>query len=784
MHSGQLSARLVLAIPSRDTTPAISSRRTVVAPMASFRPGLARRRRSQGSQDIPAPPAARVIRPNTPTRMLHDAADSGDLDLDIEDDEEELEIRDIEKDLEDPTGTALQKFCRYTRAKLARAERRVLDVGVGALISLNTLVMMLAHQQMGYDAAREIGEYDPGMDSLSISEDSFQQSWSPELAAWRVGGHSGESLGEAKHPGPGPLVSINTGGSPGKWELRSTENSLMLTCFMFRRLALLRLAGTPFDQSSPRWLQVLLSPILVSWQAGKGRLGRKQGAGKRTDFGQVPAETPFLSLGGKTVRDFGAMRWDGHDCIDWFITNDCPVLSWDQQLPVHVRDHVPDVFITIEEAFAVLFLLELCIRLWIHRLQFFRNFFNVFDAFLVALSLVDMLIIKPMAGRVNLVILRILRILKLTRSLRVMRTMRLFSGLRVLVAAVSAFLPSLFWSMLFLTIYMVLGGLLIGNFVMEFINDGGQDIEIRKWIWQHYGTSYRATYTMFQVTFAGCWPSYVNPLYENISHWYSVFFCAYVTFVVFAVMRVITAIFIKETLDAAGEDHEVVMSEKEATKQKYMRKLERVFHEVDTSGDGLISEDEFRGMMEDSCGTMPSLQNAWQFLAGLEVDLNESHSLFHMLADDEGQVSYTKFMEGARGETERASDDLSNELSGQFCPRQAFCTFFKYLERMIRAHGPAKSADVLCIRQDLEFIRKDLKQIKAAAIAEQDREHEGTLGRECGSPSRAASNRSLYARRSVEMTRIFTASANSRGNNQQYRNVARRGNALGSRANG
>ena len=95
--------------------------------------------------------------------------------------------------------------------------------------------------------------------------------------------------------------------------------------------------------------------------------------------------------------------------------------------------------------------------------------------------------------------------------------------------------------MLFLTIYMVLGGLLIGNFVMEFINDGGakvssclllcpllcyhkgQDIEIRKWIWQHYGasaallteaqslwmqystardansgTSYRATYTMFQ----------------------------------------------------------------------------------------------------------------------------------------------------------------------------------------------------------------------------------------------------------------------------------------------
>ena len=32
--------------------------------------------------------------------------------------------------------------------------------------------MMLLQQQMGYDAAQEFGEYDPGIDSLSISEDS------------------------------------------------------------------------------------------------------------------------------------------------------------------------------------------------------------------------------------------------------------------------------------------------------------------------------------------------------------------------------------------------------------------------------------------------------------------------------------------------------------------------------------------------------------------------------------------------------------------------------------
>ena len=34
------------------------------------------------------------------------------------------------------------------------------------------LLMMLLQQQMGYDAVQEFGEYDPGIDSLSISEDS------------------------------------------------------------------------------------------------------------------------------------------------------------------------------------------------------------------------------------------------------------------------------------------------------------------------------------------------------------------------------------------------------------------------------------------------------------------------------------------------------------------------------------------------------------------------------------------------------------------------------------
>ena len=81
---------------------------------------------------------------------------------------------------------------------------------------------------------------------------------------------------------------------------------------------------------------------------------------------------------------------------------------------------------------------------------------------------------------------------------------------------------------------------------------------MRLWAWTHYGTFYRAMYTMYEVTLAGCWPSYVRPLLENVSHWYAAFFVIYVAVVVFAVIRVITAIFLKDSMDAVSSDADMI----------------------------------------------------------------------------------------------------------------------------------------------------------------------------------------------------------------------------------
>ena len=60
---------------------------------------------------------------------------------------------------------------------------------------------------------------------------------------------------------------------------------------------------------------------------------------------------------------------------------------------------------------------------------------------------------------------------------------------------------------------------------------------------------------------------------SKVSEGFIVFFVLYVTIVVFAVIRVIGAVFLKDTLDAAQNDAEQLVMDKIALKEKYVEKL-------------------------------------------------------------------------------------------------------------------------------------------------------------------------------------------------------------------
>lgn len=125
---------------------------------------------------------------------------------------------------------------------------------------------------------------------------------------------------------------------------------------------------------------------------------------------------------------------------------------------------------------------------------------------------------------------------------------------------------------------------------------------------------------------------------------YFFFFYAYVWVVTFALVRVISAIFLKQTLAAASSDQELVMAERLQKRDKDVARLQELFNEADKDGGGYVSLKELSVVLED-----PRVRH---WLASLDLDIPEIDGLFRLLDNGDGCISCDEFLSGimkARG---------------------------------------------------------------------------------------------------------------------------------------
>ena len=79
--------------------------------------------------------------------------------------------------------------------------------------------------------------------------------------------------------------------------------------------------------------------------------------------------------------------------------------------------------------------------------------------------------------------------------------------------------------------------------------------------------SYSATDNVakLRITFAGNWPTNARPIMDKVNRLFVLFFAVYITIIVFAALRVITAVFLRDTLDAARNDDDAQLQWKLAS---------------------------------------------------------------------------------------------------------------------------------------------------------------------------------------------------------------------------
>lgn len=196
----------------------------------------------------------------------------------------------------------------------------------------------------------------------------------------------------------------------------------------------------------------------------------------------------------------------------------------------------------------------------------------------------------------------------------------------------------LFWSFCLLTFLQCVAGLVISTLCRGFLQDESVNVELRQEVYLYFGTFSRTILTMFEILFAN-WGPPCRILVENVNEWFSIFFLFYRCVLGFAVLNVVNAVFVQQTMKTASTDEELAFKQKEKDVALYTRKVKSLFQTMDQSGDGAINLEEFAKLVKS-----PKLK-FW--MSQLELEYHDLLSLFEFLDNGDGEITLMEFIEGA-----------------------------------------------------------------------------------------------------------------------------------------
>jgi hypothetical protein len=156
---------------------------------------------------------------------------------------------------------------------------------------------------------------------------------------------------------------------------------------------------------------------------------------------------------------------------------------------------------------------------------------------------------------------------------------------------------------------------------------------------KHFSTLPRSVLVLFLSISGGMnWEDVVQPL--GILHpAYIVLFLTYVAFVVFAVLNVVTGVFCQNAIESAARDEEEVVEEIIKQKELYVKRLQAIFNNLESAGDGYITIHQFEEHLRDEKSV------AWFRMLDLEID--DAWTLFKLMdVTGTGLVDADEFVAG------------------------------------------------------------------------------------------------------------------------------------------
>eukprot|EP00927_Polykrikos_kofoidii_P039869 TRINITY_DN34175_c0_g1_i1.p1 TRINITY_DN34175_c0_g1~~TRINITY_DN34175_c0_g1_i1.p1 ORF type:complete len:600 (-),score=93.07 TRINITY_DN34175_c0_g1_i1:421-2220(-) len=250
------------------------------------------------------------------------------------------------------------------------------------------------------------------------------------------------------------------------------------------------------------------------------------------------------------------------------------------------------VFSAIETVFCLIFLVELILRTLAKSFSTDTVWF-LFDVVLVSLALLEEIDknFNANMNMSNLTFFRILRLGKLMRMLRVIRLIRAFRELRIVVMSISSCLRSLGWTVFLLGAIMFLVATTILTTIASYEDrayESSQAGDLRRLHYRNYG---QTMLTLFMTITSGMdWYDACVPV-NDLEPWLEILFAVYIAFIVFAIMNIVTGVFVDQAMKAVSQDQDLVFMEEKDRRAKIIRDIGEIFNEVTNGKEALSVQD-------------------------------------------------------------------------------------------------------------------------------------------------------------------------------------------------
>ncbi|PYF78944.1 voltage-gated sodium channel [Marinomonas alcarazii] len=209
--------------------------------------------------------------------------------------------------------------------------------------------------------------------------------------------------------------------------------------------------------------------------------------------------------------------------------------------------------IALDKVILAVFVVELTIRLFVHRLAFFKDGWNVFDFIVVGIALV------PASGPFAVL-----------RSLRVLRVLRVLTFVPSMKKIVGALIKSLNGM---LSIAMVLGLVYYVAAVMVTKLFGEAFPE-----W--FGSLGASLYTLFQVMTLESWSMGIaRPVMEAFPYAWA-FFIPFILIATFTMLNLFIAVIVNAVQTMHDDEHKDEMDEEKATQKQLMEQMQQLQQEL------------------------------------------------------------------------------------------------------------------------------------------------------------------------------------------------------------